>query len=90
MPTPPAHRVPYTHTPTPSPFAVCTPSQYYKIFADKLEKRGTGYFTSKLSCADISFYSVVKIMRAGQFDHVPKDADAKYPVIQVRPGSASL
>ena len=35
----------------------------------------------KLSIADLACYTVIKSMRSGQWDHVPKDLDAQYPEI---------
>lgn len=43
---------------------------------------GPLFLGTELSVADIQFYSVVKMLRSGHFDHVSTDFDAKWPVIE--------
>ena len=34
-----------------------------------------------MTIADLGFYVTIKAMRSGQWDHVPKDVDSKWPEI---------
>lgn len=58
-------------------------SIFYSFLAEKLESsRGPYLDGSALSIADIALYGLIKSVRGGNFDYIPGDYDAKWPVLQ--------
>ena len=58
-------------------FVANTLPKYFTFLANK--SKGTYFINGKLTIADLIFYSTMKSIRSGQWDHVDKDIDSQYP-----------
>lgn len=56
---------------------------FYSYFAEKLTaSSGPFLFGASFTVADIALYGLLKSVRGGNFDYIPGDYDAKWPVLQ--------
>jgi len=53
--------------------------KYMNFLASK--SKGNFFVNGKLTIADLMLYTVIKSIRSGQWDHVDKDIDSKWPEI---------
>ena len=49
----------------------------------RLGEAGPFFLGAEFSLADIHFYGLVKMLRNGFFDHIPKEFDATWPRVEV-------
>jgi glutathione S-transferase len=54
---------------------------FFGFFASKLESSGGPFFCGdNFYLADLTFYSTIKMLRSGIFDHIPVDYDSAWPI----------